>query len=102
MTTKKLLLWLSIATAIGTILGVVGKMAYDRGCEVQKVEQVSAATSELYVDVKEIKKDVNDLKTDAAVTKEKVSNIEKGIANIEQWIRPKQITEVYTNAVQVK
>jgi len=92
MTQKKLLLWLSIATAIGTLLGWMGKIAYDWGCEVQKVEQVSQATSELYIDVKEIKSDIGDIKKDAAVTKEKVSNIVKGLDEIRGWIRPRQVT----------
>ena len=81
MTTKKLLLWLSIATAIGTLLGAFGKWAYDKGCQETKVEQVSQATSELFIDVKEIKKDVGELKTDVAVMK-------NGISDIKSWIKP--------------
>lgn len=105
MTTKKLLLWLSIATAVGTIIGVLGKIAYDRGCEVTEVKQVSAATSELYIDVKEIKKTVGNVETNAAVTANKVSNIEKDVNEMKSMLNrffvPKQLAEV-SNGVQVK
>lgn len=75
-----------IAALIGFLLGV----AYQAGCVAQRVEQTSAATSELYDDVKAIKSDVGRLQTDVAVLKEKVGGIEKGIHEIYMWIRPKK------------
>jgi outer membrane murein-binding lipoprotein Lpp len=83
MTTKKLLLWLSIATAIGSIIGFALGAAYQAGCVTTTVSQVSDATRELYTDVKEIKVDIETLKVDSATTKQSV-------ADIKEYLMPKK------------
>ena len=83
MTAKRFYLWLAIATGIGAILGTLCTIAYRYGCDVQKVQKVTTATAELYVDVKEIKSDVNDLKEKQAAYYEKVANIERGVNRLE-------------------
>jgi glutamine synthetase type III len=94
MTAKKLYLYLAIATAVGALLGTFCTIAYNYGCSVQKVEKVTEATAELYVDVKEIKADVNDLKVNGAVVKEQVKSISKDVSTIMDWIKPRQLSEV--------
>jgi outer membrane murein-binding lipoprotein Lpp len=62
-----------IAALIGFLLGV----AYQAGCVAQRVEQTSAATSELYNDVKEINSDVGRLQTDVAYSREKSRRVSR-------------------------
>lgn len=89
---KNPMLVLAIVSAIISVVMFFIGRAYESGCKDTTIKQVSQATAELYVDVKDIKKDVGELKTDVAVMK-------SGIKDIKDWIKP---TKEAFNAVQNK
>lgn len=89
--TKQLKLILALLGILLTILGFAIGVAYQAGCQVTTVKRNSVATSELYVDVKEIKQDMADVKTDVAITKERLSSLASGVDEIRRWIQPRKV-----------
>ena len=107
MTAKKLYLWLAIAVAVGTLLGIIGKMAYDRGCEVTEVKKVSKAQIEQYLDIKVIKENVGDLKTSTQINGARIEDLKDDTRDIKSLLKeimvgPKRIAQEGHNGLQNK